>query len=275
LYYEVSFPADEWLVGFIGWDQESGSASVSDEDSRSDFSFSGGDRMNPRTLVNVVLLTLLTVAVSWAQPPQRNANPGVLPPHAEPFGLGYGEWGAMWWQWAEETDFLPVDDVTGEFCHLGQQGPVWFLAGTNLSFASEPIVRECTVPAGKGLFFPLMNIAVSTEGAGFEDLTEDQLRGIANWLVDQMAVSCTVNGKALKDLDKYVADSSLFTFFGHDAVSDGYWIMLTPLPVGEHTIAFSGVLVIPDDDPFELGFPPGLVLGLDVTYHLTVAPGNP
>jgi hypothetical protein len=232
--------------------------------------------MKPRMLVTLVLLTLaIAAANSWAQPGQRNSNPGVLPPGSEPYGLSYGEWGALWWQWAEATDFLPVVDETGEFCHLGQEGPVWFLAGTILSPAPAQIERECTVPAGKALFFPLMNIAVSTEGPGFEDLTEDELREIANWLVDQMAVSCTVNGKELEDLDKYVADSPLFTFFEHDAVADGFWIMLAPLPVGEHTIEFSGVVVIPEEDPFDLGFPPGLVLGLDVTYYLTVAPGEP
>jgi hypothetical protein len=46
------------------------------------------------------------------------------------------------------------------------------------------------------------------------------------------------------------------------AVADGYWIMLAPLPIGEHTIRFKGAV---DND----------ILGgfvVDVTYFITVAP---
>jgi hypothetical protein len=44
----------------------------------------------------------------------------------------YQKLAAAWWNWAlqfpEATN--PVVDATGEFCHLGQEGLVWFLAGT-------------------------------------------------------------------------------------------------------------------------------------------------
>ncbi len=47
----------------------------------------------------------------------------------------------------------PVEDNTGKFCGLGQSGPVWFLAGT----FGGTVERTCTIPAGKALFYPLVN----------------------------------------------------------------------------------------------------------------------
>ena len=46
-----------------------------------------------------------------------------------------------------------MGDTTGEFASLGQSGPVWFLAGT---FGST-VTRTVTIPAGKTLFFPILN----------------------------------------------------------------------------------------------------------------------
>ena len=91
-----------------------------------------------------------------------------------------------------------------------------------------------------------------------------------------------VDGVALQDLFDYRATSRLFTFTGdlslgdgvwdscltgspQPAVSDGYWIMLTPLSVGNHTIHLRGKEVFPG--PF--------VFDTEVTYDLTVAPRKP
>ena len=41
---------------------------------------------------------------------------------------------------------------------LLQDGKVWFLAGAPIN-TENPVVRECTVPAGKFLYFPLVNAA--------------------------------------------------------------------------------------------------------------------
>jgi hypothetical protein len=60
-----------------------------------------------------------------------------------------------WVRWAESLPWLdgPIKDQTGEHCADGQDGPVWYLAGT----AGGPVVRQCDIPAGKQLFFPLIN----------------------------------------------------------------------------------------------------------------------
>ncbi|MCK7502716.1 MAG: hypothetical protein MZV70_00525 [Desulfobacterales bacterium] len=78
--------------------------------------------------------------------------------------MTYGEWSAKWWQWAYS---LPVDqnpffDENGSCTNgaNGPVGPVWFLTG--VINVSGTAVRNCTVPAGKALFFPIINAEDAT-----------------------------------------------------------------------------------------------------------------
>lgn len=63
---------------------------------------------------------------------------------------------ARWWAWAAAAPAgkNPVADATGELCAQGQPADVWFLAGT---FGEEGVERTCTVPAGRPVYFPLIN----------------------------------------------------------------------------------------------------------------------
>lgn len=225
---------------------------------------------------------------------QRNLNPGVLPVNSNPYGKSYGDWGAAWWAWvlsipkAENPNF----DTTGEFCHVGQEGPVWFVAG---NFGGEN-TRSCTVPAGKALFIPIFNyvywapedlsfvrdVVAPSQGWDLTGLTEEEiLRMGVNWASDHAtALSVTIDGVAVVDPWQYRAESSAFSIelsnmledYGYAPgprspnVSDGYWIMLRPLSRGQHTINFSsaGSYSIANGDPFDQEFT------LDVTVYLTV-----
>src|SRR5207245_1119877 len=97
-----------------------------------------------------------------AVPTQRagaasNPNPGVLPPNSHAYGKTYGGWSAAWWQYvlSQPASSNPLVDTTGARCGVGQSGPVFFLVG---AFGSGKTTRDqCTVPAGKALFFPLVN----------------------------------------------------------------------------------------------------------------------
>ena len=205
-------------------------------------------------------------------------NPGVLPPNSSVLGKSYGEWGAEWWKWAVSIPLAinPMNDQTGANAAQGQSGSVWFLAGTfcpdlgqcNLATAT----RTCTVPAGKALFFPVLNGECSTyEGNG---TTYGELLACARGSGDiATGLECDVDGVPIKNLEAYRATSGLFTWgplpggniFGapagltSPAVQDGYYIMLAPLPPGSHTIHFAGAF-----DGF---------FALDVTYHLQIGRG--
>lgn len=214
---------------------------------------------------------------------KKNANSGVLPPQSNPHGQSYGNWGGAWWTWVLNipVESNPAFDVTGEFCGEDQSGSVFFLSGTFVGDA----VRDCTVPTGKALFFPIVNIAmwspedIIANGGNPDDLTQDEQAALvhdyATFWGDQMDIlEVSVDGVALANLQDYRGTSDPYFFemeegnvFGYapgtkgPAVSDGFWIMLAPLSSGEHTIEFTGGI---SSYPFQT----------TVTYNLTIAPGN-
>ena len=218
-------------------------------------------------------------------PSPSESNPGVLPPGSRPYGASYGEWGARFWQWVLGIPFdtSPIQDATGASCGLEQSGPVWFLAGTSGSAVS----RACTVPAGKAIFFPLVNFIndYPCPDPGFQPAPgqsmEDFLAEGAAFFIDHTTeLEAELDGVALQNLFGHRARSPLFDFSGdisnqafdpcitgssQPAVTDGYWVMLAPLHAGEHTLHFRGRLDFPE---FDFSFE------VEVTYDLSVAPAR-
>jgi len=163
------------------------------------------------------------------------------------------ELSAAWWQWAlsipRNVHPLAVRDrYSARNCGIGQHGDVWFLGG---SFSSSVAERKCTIPAGVSIFFPVVNAECSEiEGNGS---TLGELRSCAASLMDEVTVvRAEVDGVPL-DLDDARVKSGLFAFklprrdvLGlfrqkpnpSPAASDGWYVLLPPLPVGEHTITF-------------------------------------
>ncbi len=220
----------------------------------------------------------------------QNLNPGILPPGSSPYGKTYGEWSAEHWKWLYSlpADHHPLFDTAD--CSTGQSGQVWFLGGTFTTVSPSPGVvvgnatRNCTVPAGKALFFPLIDAECATaEGNG---TTDAELRACAKSIIDHAAnLSCVIDGQALQGLASYRAQSPLFTWGPLPAnnvfqdpvnfpagttspsVSDGYFVMVAPLSAGSHTIHFKGSVVFTQaQDGFNFTF------SLDITYHLSVMP---
>jgi hypothetical protein len=72
---------------------------------------------------------------------------------------------AQWWQWAlaEPASNNPLTDTTGQFAAVNQRGRVWFLAG---NLGGGTTIRTITVPAGKALFFPIVNVFDVEDGIG-------------------------------------------------------------------------------------------------------------
>ena len=142
-----------------------------------------------------------------------NPNPGVIPPHAKAYGMTYGEWSAKWWQWAyslpvDQNPFFDEDHNCSNGAN-GQLGPVWFLTGViNISGTA---VRDCTVPAGKALFFPILNAECATlEGNGS---TEAELRACTKGFMDFATdVAAEIDGVPIQNVQDYRASSPLFTY---------------------------------------------------------------
>ncbi|WP_231493863.1 hypothetical protein [Nocardiopsis sp. CNT312] len=68
--------------------------------------------------------------------------------------------GRWWrWVWSAPKGSDPVQDTTGRHASHNQPDDLWFLAGTY----GGTVVRRCEVPAGRPLFFPVLNCVVKAK----------------------------------------------------------------------------------------------------------------
>lgn len=205
------------------------------------------------------------------------ASPTIVPNPT--YGATYGEFSARWWQWLLSIPAAvnPNLDTTGEHCGLGQYDDVWFLAGT---FGGPPVTRTCTIPAGKPIFFPIIN-SLAFKPTGKDTL--NSLRGIAAVFPNTVtALTVTVDGDSVDVLsNNYRARSPSFTIIAppkgiitpgalqspgntDTLVSDGYWVLLPPLAATNttpHTIQIYGTTNATSGN-----------FVVDVTYKLYVTP---
>ena len=206
-------------------------------------------------------------------------------------GKTQGEWAAAWWQWMVS---IPAPEnpqgLQGEVdCTLNQSGPVWFLAAAQ----AGTFERSCRVKAGKPLFFPVLN-AIFTNAPG-ENLTIAEKRVFLDDFISDLVpgpavdfglpgtrackLFATVDGEPVL-FGAAIARTQSPAFqidTGDDpvglpanrsdaeAVTDGFWVILPPLPAGEHTLRFGGSWCEFDSAAVHPVFE-----GVDVTYHLTV-----
>lgn len=198
----------------------------------------------------------------------------VLPAHSKPHGKSYSAWSAAWWQWAlsQPVNGHPFNGDPAFDVGAGQSGNVWFLA---TPFGT--VERHITISPGTMLFIGLLNAEASDlEGLGdTETARRDTATFLANHIVD---LSATINGESVKNIERYRVTSPEFAFtapspwiFGAEggsgvSVADGYYLMLTPLSVGTHTIQMSGGFhfSVAEGDPFDFD------AAADVIYHVTV-----
>ena len=207
------------------------------------------------TFLGIFLLSaLMTISVTDLR--ADSINPGVYSIDEKPNGLTYDNLTAKWWQWALSMpqDVNPIGDTTGKYCGQNQEGPVWFLTGTFGGTAE----RTCEIPAGKAILFPLL----TTECNYLENpnlKTESELLSCAKQGQDfgSKTMAATIDGVKLKDLERYRVESQLFDLTLPEnnavsatpgttkAISDGFWVLLEPLPSGSHDVDFSASIIDP------------------------------
>ncbi len=222
------------------------------------------------TLLSITMACLGNPASVWAHDEdlEFKGKTQIIDPGERYRGKTYSQLSAAWWQWVYSIppSQNPVLDTNGAFAHLGQDGPIFFLAG---NFGGTT-VREVSVPAGKALFFPLLNqswVQFPTDPI----LPIEELRDIIASSTDNPRhLSCAIDGTAVRNLVRYRIESRVFSvtlpsdnLLGLAAgtyepcVDDGYYLLVEPLKKGRHTIHFSSQN---NDGTFTL----------DVTYHLNV-----
>lgn len=240
--------------------------------------------MERNALYRSFTLTVLVMAVAVLHAnlavaaDKKNPVPLIAPIDTKPAGQTYGRWAAEWWQWALgiPTAVSPLTDTTGENCGQRQVDEVWFLAGSIVG----SVVRACEVPAGKALFFPLINtIYVAFLNDDPEKRTEEYVREEGS-CTDPVQISVYIDGVKVPNPTRFStgaggSQSPIFNvqlppgnLFGADesaipelvlspSAEQGYYLFVQPLPPGTHTIQWqaSGC---------------SLENVQDVTYNLTV-----
>lgn len=188
-------------------------------------------------------------AIAVAAPPVAPpVGSPVLPLTAQVDGKGYAQWSAAWWQWAMSMPVEPYVVPDGRICDLGQEGPVWFLAGTDGSF---DVKRECRVPVGKHLFLPVINMFRQTPlgvEKGKKVMSCKQLQASVAINNDHLVSAVVlIDGVPVKNVASYrVRSDGCFPtypklpeddrYITPIAASDGYWLMIEPLSIGRHTL---------------------------------------
>lgn len=216
----------------------------------------------------IPLLVILVVYSTLASAVASNSV-SIFPPDSEPYGLTYDEHAQNFWKWllsipASES---PMDDTTGDKCTVGQ-------SNTNSSvFYLGPgegkMERTCTVPAGKGLVIPVMEVEQSDKeipGASVEELTNAAKKDQDS--VNSLYLKIDNEEYTYDDLLKYriqptepfqviFPDNGIFGVVEggpSQVVADGWYIVTEPLTPGNHTVHFRSSLSCPDVGCIEPAF---------------------
>jgi uncharacterized protein YecT (DUF1311 family) len=177
--------------------------------------------------------------IDWMVAPYRNIE-----------GLTLGQWAQRYWGWllSKSAGGNPVLDITGERCADEQSGPVWFLAGGD---ANSHIRRRCKIPRGKYLFLPAfaqMLIAQKELGKTCAELEKAQI-GRAGFGA-QRGVFVKIDGERfdnLLDYRPYSVKCGPIMGINEQTIAEqamfyGTFVLLQPLPPGDHVIEFGGTL---------------------------------
>jgi hypothetical protein len=237
-----------------------------------------------KTAVLACALALGATVTSQAGGPPTGA-PGVSPVQSHPYGKTYAEWCALSAKTFMELPLAghPALDTNPIFdASYGQTGRVWFLGGP---FGTQD--RWSNIPADTALFFALANAECSsleTPDSGFHGDTPAAQAACATFWSDHIGhVFFVLDGSPVANIGAYRFVSPQYEFdaptpwlFGDvggqgTSVVDGYYVMLTPLSVGQHTVHFGATFHFAAG---ELG-PDPVDLPIDMTYHLTVVGPRP
>lgn len=216
--------------------------------------------MYRRMLSAAAALGLLT---SLSQPASAYT---ILPPDSIVAGTSIADWTAAWWTWGVQAPAAtnPLTDTTGAFATVNNNGPVFFVAST--LGLSGPVTRSFEVPGGRPVLVPLINFEDTEPAetdpptATLQDRQNAADRLVAGWLsaVNPASLFASIDGTPVANPAQYlevtgffsmgpVQPGSLIESIGVPAGAElyptkaaGYWLMITGLTPGPHTLHFGG-----------------------------------
>ncbi len=235
------------------------------------------------SILALALFQFALVQVADARP--GPVTPRVFPPGSVPYGNTYGEWVAITFG----TEFSTVWDPTA--CSGGRIGQVELL----MSNFGGTSTWACEVPPGTAFLVNVVSaffLCPTDCGPGLPapNGTPEEILAAARETINSLPdlgyiLECEIDGGPVEDVWSYRAQSPVFygeivegcvfnAFFPDfyppgpygPAAADGFWVMVAPLPPGEHVIHFRAVIGT---------FLPEPLFETDVTHLITVVPGAP
>lgn len=234
-------------------------------------------------LISMIAATIVTAislsALSYGQEDQSK----IFLPGSSPYGNSFNQWIAKWWQWyisvpkTESPNFPDYPNHIAKVdCAIRQDpsSPVFFLF---VPLVDEPTPeRKCDVPKDKAILLPIISAEADNGDPEQTDKSEQGMIQSAKSGNDYAAISVKLDGTQLNfnEDPKFRTVSSFFnmTLPEHNiweekekpgtykGVTEGYFLFLKPLSVGNHTLYFEAATNPPNPN----------VYAQAVTYHLNV-----
>ena len=233
--------------------------------------------MNKVVCLGSIPFLLILVIYSTLTPVAASDSLSIFPPESKPYGLTYDEHAQNFWKWllSIPANENPIDDTKGDKCTVGQtntNSSVFYLGP-----GEGKMERMCTVPAGKGLVIPVMEVEQSDKelpGASVEVLTNAAKKDQDS--VNSLYLKVDNEEYTYNDLLKYriqptepfeviFPDNGIFGVADggpSQVVADGFYILTEPLTAGNHTVHFRSSLICPDVGCIEPAF------AQDVNYNI-------
>jgi hypothetical protein len=172
-----------------------------------------------------------------------------------PYGKTYGQWTVEWWRWALSIpkSMNPVVDTSGKYANVNQPDTdVWFLAGKFGAEDKEFPHRQCIIPVGKSILFPVVNCEANSLEYPELKTEQDIIDYVSKDEDTIVKTDCFINGERLP-IERVRSDPPTFSLtISKDnaigvkgggstiAAADGYWVFLKPIPKGEYSLSFGG-----------------------------------
>ncbi|RDS80374.1 hypothetical protein [Dyella psychrodurans] len=214
-----------------------------------------------KTLCTLLATCCAVAAASAADPLSADHGDSmVYAKYSHPYGRTINGWANLSMQWIYQEPYSqnPYFDPTGEYCGVGQSGPVWYVAPI---FAPTPgsYTRSCTIPHDKSILFQVGWVADTwpcpdpTFGPAPGQSLYDFLYTNSETYFSNVTVSVTLDGKPIHDaVDYHYISDSLNAIKGdlslqanfdpcitgnyQEIVTNGWFLMFKPLSPGVHTI---------------------------------------
>lgn len=194
-------------------------------------------------------------------------------------GQSLEQWTEKWFTWAwNETPATknPLLDTTGAWAGVDNNGPVFFIAGTTGALTSAD--RTFDVPEGKPLLIPMLN-SIDTL-----DPKPTEAGDMVDFRDSVTSLFATIDGVSITNPESDLVNTGFFPMGGltkpdsliasigapaysnlYPTLGSGYWLMVSGLSPGEHTLTFGGT-----DGPSPF-VPSGF--SVSVTDHINVVRG--